>query len=131
MNKVILVGRLTKDPDYRKNETDDKRDCARYTLAVDRRAKGEADFISCVAFGKGAGFAAVYLKKGTKIAVTGHIQTGSYTNREGQKVYTTDVIVEDQEFVESKKAAEEEREPAPADSFVNIQDSEMEGLPFN
>jgi len=108
MNKVILVGRLTKDPDVRYQANDPSKAIARYTLAVDRRMKREgeatADFIGCVAFGKSAEFAEKYLKKGTKIAITGRIQTGSYTNRDGQKVYTTDVVVEDQEFVESKNA---------------------------
>ena len=98
MNKAILIGRLTRDPDVRKSS---ETMVARYTLAVDRFKDG-ADFISCVAFGKSAEFADKYLKKGTKIAVTGHIQTGSYENREGQKVYTTDVIVETHEFVEPK-----------------------------
>ena len=99
MKRVVLMGRLTKDPDVRYS----KETCvARYTLAVDRRGEG-ADFIPCVAFGKGGEFAEKYLRKGTKIAVSGRIQTGSYTNKEGQKVYTTDVIVDDQEFAESKK----------------------------
>ena len=99
MNRVILMGRLTKDPEVR--YTKDQMAVARYTLAVDRRNK-EADFISCVVFGKGGEFAEKYLKKGTKIAVSGRIQTGSYTNKEGRKVYTTEVVVEDQEFAESK-----------------------------
>lgn len=99
MNRVILMGRLTKDPEIRYSK--DQMAVARYTLAVDRRNK-EADFISCVSFGKGGEFAEKYLKKGTKIAVSGRIQTGSYTNREGRKVYTTEVVVEDQEFAESK-----------------------------
>lgn len=99
MNRVILMGRLTKDPEVR--YTQDQMAVARYTLAVDRRNK-EADFISCVVFGKGGEFAEKYLKKGTKIAVSGRIQTGSYTNKEGRKVYTTEVVVEEQEFAESK-----------------------------
>lgn len=99
MNRVILMGRLTKDPEVRYSK--DQMAVARYTLAVDRRNK-EADFISCVVFGKGGEFAEKYLKKGTKIAVSGRIQTGSYTNKEGRKVYTTEVVVEDQEFAESK-----------------------------
>lgn len=106
MNKVILIGRLTRDPEVREGETT----VAKYTLAVDRRVakdKQETDYISCVAFTKKAEFAEKYLKKGTKIAVTGRIQTGSYTNRDGQKVYTTDVVVEDQEFCESKKKEED------------------------
>lgn len=106
MNKVILMGRLTKDPDIKYTQGDVA--IARYTLAVDRRKKNEADFISCVVFGKGAEFAAKYLKKGTKIAVAGHIQTGAYNNKDGVKVYTTDVVVEDQEFAESKAKAQED-----------------------
>lgn len=113
MNKVILIGRLTKDPEYKQGETTT---IARYKLAVDRM-KGEADFISCVAFGKAADFADKYLKQGMKIAVSGRIQTGSYTNRDGQKVYTTDVVVDAQEFCESKKA----------NDFVAVDD---ERLPF-
>ena len=115
MNKVILMGRLTREPEVRlAGETQ----VAKYSLAVDRRfKKDEADFISCVAFGKGAEFAEKWLHKGTKVVVTGRIQTGSY-EKDGRKVYTTDVIVEDQEFAESKKQ----------DDFVNV--SEDEGLPF-
>lgn len=106
MNKVILIGRLVREPDVRYLDREDSLCVARYTLAVDRREKGkEADFIRCVVFGKGAEFAEKYLVKGTKIAVTGRIQTGSYTDREGRKVYTTDVIVEEQEFTEGKRAA--------------------------
>lgn len=107
MNKVILMGRLTADPDVRYSQGENSRAVARYRLAVDRRRPGangqrEADFISCVAFDKAAEFAERYLHKGTKIAITGRIQTGSYTDRNGQKVYTTDVIIEEQEFAESK-----------------------------
>ena len=108
MNKVILMGRLTRDPDVRYSQGDNSMAIARYTLAVDRRMSrqnnngGEqqqtADFISCVAFGRSAEFAEKYLHQGTKLVVTGRIQTGSYTNRDGQKVYTTDVVVEDQEI---------------------------------
>lgn len=109
MNKVILVGRLTRDPEVRYSTGDSAMAVARYTLAVDRKVRRDseqsADFISCIAFGKSGEFAEKYLKKGTKIAVTGRIQTGSYTNREGQKVYTTDVVVEEHEFVESRNAA--------------------------
>ena len=111
MNKVILMGRLTRDPDVRYSAGENALAIARYTLAVDRRFKrdGEAsaDFISCVAFGRSAEFAEKYLRQGTKIAVSGRIQTGSYTNRDGQKVYTTEVVVEDQEFAESKSASEQ------------------------
>jgi len=106
MNKVILMGRLTRDPDYRQPADDSSVSVARYTLAVDRRMarNGEqsADFISCVTFGRNADFAEKYLKQGTKVAVVGRIQTGSYTDRNGNKVYTTDVVVEDHEFAESK-----------------------------
>ena len=112
MNKVILMGRLTRDPDVRYSQGPEPQAFARYTLAVDRRIRRDnndpnaqtADFISCVAFGKSAQFAEQYLRKGTKIAITGRIQTGKYTNREGQTVYTTDVFIEDQEFAESKNA---------------------------
>ena len=102
MNKVILMGRLTRDPEVRYSAGDNSMAIARYTLAVDRRFKrdGEAtaDFIGCVAFGRSAEFAEKYFRQGLKVVVTGRIQTGSYTNRDGQKVYTTDVVVEDQEF---------------------------------
>ena len=137
MNEVILMGRLTKDPNI--NYTGEK-PVARYTLAVERRIKPEggptADFISCVTFGKTAEFAEKYLHQGTKIAVIGRIQTGSYTNKDGQKVYTTDVVVEDHEFVESKSSAGEggysqtagRPEPSAAEGvFANIPDEE---LPF-
>ena len=111
MNKVILMGRLTRDPDVRYSQGENATAVARYTLAVDRRFKRDgdqsADFIGCVSFGRQAEFAEKYLRQGTKIAVTGRIQTGSYTNRDGQKVYTTDVVVEEQEFAESKAAAGE------------------------
>ena len=111
MNKVILMGRLTRDPEVRYSAGNNSMAVARYTLAVDRRfrrdGENNADFIGCVAFGKSAEFAEKYLRQGTKIIVTGRIQTGSYTNRDGQKVYTTDVVVEDQEFAESKAAASE------------------------
>ena len=106
MNKVILIGRLTRDVETRYSQGANPVAVARYTLAIDRRFKKEgeqeADFISCVAFGKAGEFAEKYFKKGTKIAITGRIQTGSYTNKDGQKVYTTDVVVEEQEFAESK-----------------------------
>ena len=128
MNKSILIGRLTKDPDYR----DGQKPFARYTLAVDRYGEG-ADFIPCVVFGKGADFARDYLKKGVKIAVVGRIQTGKYTNRDGQTVYTTDVIVTEQEFAESKKASEENTPSTPPDpdDFVKIPDNVDEELPFH
>ena len=152
MNKVILMGRLTRDPEVRYTQGERSMAVARYTLAVDRRRRtgnGDnqtADFIQCVAFDRAGEFAEKYFHQGIKVLVTGRIQTGSYTNRDGQKVYTTDVIVEDQEFAESKNAsassmsggpapAPAER-PAPAaaigDGFMNIPDGgEDEGLPFN
>lgn len=113
MNKVILMGRLTREPELRYSQGENSMAIARYTLAVDRRGRRDntdnsgqtADFISCVAFGKNGEFAEKYLHQGTKICISGRIQTGSYTNREGQKVYTTDVIVDDQEFAESKNAS--------------------------
>ena len=147
MNKVILMGRLTRDPDVRYSQGESSSAIARYTLAVDRRfVKRDdpnaqtADFIGCVAFGKEAEFAEKYLKKGTKIAVSGRIQTGSYTNKEGVKVYTTDVVVEDQEFAESKnsqggtsyQAPDSAPQPGAAgDGFMNIPDGIEEELPFN
>lgn len=107
MNKVILMGRLTRDPEVRYTSGEEAKAIGRYTLAVDRRFKREgeaaADFISCVAFGRQAEFAEKYFRQGTKILVTGRIQTGSYTNKEGRKVYTIDIVVEEQEFAESKK----------------------------
>ena len=112
MNKVILMGRLTRDPEVRYSQGENSTAIARYTLAVDRRFRrnndGEqsADFIGCVAFGRSAEFAEKYFRQGLKIAVTGRIQTGSYTNRDGQKVYTTEVVVEEQEFAESKSASD-------------------------
>ncbi len=149
MNKVILMGRLTRDPEVRYSAGDNSLAIARYTLAVDRRFKrdGEAtaDFISCVAFGRTAEFAERYFHQGIKIAISGRIQTGSYTNREGQKVYTTEVVVEDQEFAESKNASASNSysNPAPStpkpdptagngiDGFMNIPDGIDEELPFN
>lgn len=145
MNKVVLIGRLTKDPEVRYTQGDQPMCVARYTLAVDRRGKQKegqqtADFISCVAFYRAGEFAEKYFHKGLKIAITGRIQTGSYTNRDGQKVYTTDVVVEEQEFVESKASAESRQpqsteQPAATtdhDGFMYIPDiAEDEGLPFN
>ena len=140
MNKVILMGRLTRDPEVRYSQGDVATAVARYTLAVDRRFRREgeatADFINCVAFGRQAEFAERYLRQGTKIAITGRIQTGSYTNRDGAKVYTTDIVVEEQEFAESKNAsnvssARPEPQVAAGDGFMNIPDGvEDEGLPF-
>ena len=137
MNKVILVGRLTRDPEVRYSQGAEQTAIARYSLAVDRRFKrdGEAtaDFINCVAFGKSGEFAKKYLHKGIKIAITGRIQTGSYTNKEGQKIYTTDSVVEEQEFCESKASSGESApQPAPQseDGFMEIP-SNFDELPFN
>lgn len=130
MNTVILLGRLTRDPEVRQTTGNEPMTIARYTLAVDRRTKDKtADFINCVAFGKNAEFAEKYLKQGTKIALNGRIQTGSYTNRDGKKVYTTDVVVENQEFAESKGDKAETKKEEPTD-FVPVPD-DMPDLPFN
>jgi single-strand DNA-binding protein len=148
MNKVILMGRLTRDPDVRYSQGESASCIARYTLAVDRRFVRRdsqdaqtADFIGVVAFGKAGEFAEKYFHKGTKICVTGRIETGSYTNKDGVKVYTTEVVVEDQEFAESKNsgsgdfsqpAASGSAAPvAAADGFMNIPDGIDEELPFN
>ena len=139
MNKCTLIGRLTRDPEVRYTQGDNAMAIARYSLAVDRRFKrdGEpdADFINCVAFGKSGEFAEKYLKKGTKVAVVGRIQTGSYTNKDGQKVYTTDVVVEEQEFAESKNSgSSDNNQSAPVNKntdFMNIPDGIDEELPFN
>ena len=143
MNKVILMGRLTRDPEVRYSQGESATAVARFTLAVDRRFRRDdasADFIGCVAFGKNAEFIEKYFRQGTKALITGRIQTGSYTNRDGQKVYTTDVVVEDQEFAESKNAQSESgfqpsSRPQPSaaigDGFMNIPDGIDEELPFN
>ena len=152
MNKVILIGRLTRDPEVRYSQGENSSVIARFTLAVDRRFRrqGEeatADFIGCVAFGRTAEFAEKYLKQGTKVAAVGRIQTGSYTNKDGQRVYTTDVVVEELEFAESKNASgnnggsynneyqsQPMSRPTPsqaADGFMNIPDGIDEELPFN
>ena len=130
MNQVILMGRLTKDPEIKYTQGDNAMAIAKYNLAVDRMKKGEADFISCIAFGKSAEFAEKYLHKGTKIAVTGRIQTGSYTNKDGQKVYTTDVIVSSQEFAESKGSEPQTAPKKQDDGFMNIPDNIDEEIPF-
>ena len=138
MNKVILMGRLTRDPEVRYSAGENSMAIARYTLAVDRRFKrdGEAtaDFISCVAFGKQAEFAERYFRQGIRIVVTGRIQTGSYTNRDGNKVYTTDVVVEEQEFAESKGSSEaqgaSQMSTPNGDGFMSVPDDDT-GLPFN
>ena len=137
MNKVILMGRLTREPEVRYTQGNNPTAVAKYSLAVPRKFKREGepdcDFINCVAFGKSAEFAEKYLHKGTKIAVVGRIQTGSYTNKDGQKVYTTDVVVEEQEFCESKSQQQESQRTAPSgnDGFMNIPDGIDEELPFN
>ena len=146
MNKVILMGRLTRDPEVRYSAGENALAIARYTLAVDRRfrrdGEASADFINCVAFGRNAEFAEKYLRQGTKIVACGRIQTGSYTNKDGQRVYTTEVVVEEQEFAESKAAAGNNdggfapaRTSAPAmdagDGFMNIPEGIDEELPFN
>ncbi len=166
MNRVVLMGRLTKDPEVRYSQGDSSMAIARYTLAVDRRRgranqndQQTADFISCVAFGKSGEFAERYLHKGTKICVSGRIQTGSYTRQDGTKVYTTEVVVEDQEFAESKSAQNSGSDygsygaggygagsnaaqtapsssagasaPGAIDGFMNIPDGIDEELPFN
>ena len=140
MNKVILMGRLTRDPDMRGEGTGL---VARYTLAVDRRfsrnEENNTDFINIVVFGKGAEFAEKYLKKGTKVVISGRIQTGSYTNKDGQKVYTTDVVAEEQEFAESKNAAGAGGQSEVSSSnnsvqddgdFMNISDGVKDDMPF-
>ena len=152
MNVVVLVGRLTRDPDIRQSQGDNPTVVARYTLAVDRRftrnsnSDQTADFISMVSFGKTAEFIEKYVHKGTKLVVRGRIQTGSYTNKDGQKVYTTDVVGEDVEFAESKKAQEgyegtgsygavqnaggNDSPAAPDDGFINVPEGINEELPF-
>lgn len=141
MNKVILMGRLVRDPETKYSQGQNSIAISRYTLAVDRRFKkdGEptADFIQCVVFGRGAEFTEKYFRQGMKVSISGRIQTGSYTNKDGVKVYTTEVIIEEQEFAESKKAAEQNNPnhvgnvPASGDGFMNIPDGIDEELPFN
>lgn len=142
MNKVILIGRLTNDPEVKYTQGENAMCIARYSLAVDRKFKREgeqtADFIRCVAFGKNGEFAEKYLKKGTKIAVEGRIQTGSYDGKDGNKVYTTDIVVEAHEFCESKQGSVSDglsKINAPietdSDGFMNIPDGIDEELPFN
>lgn len=142
MNKAILMGRLTRDPEVRYSQGENPTAVARYSLAVERRFKKEgeadADFINIVAFGKAGEFAEKYFRKGMKVAITGRIQTGSYTNKEGQKVYTTDVIAEEQEFAESKasQAAQESNNNAGGnnpvnDEFIQIPEGMIDDLPFN
>lgn len=136
MNKVILMGRLTRDPDIRYAQTDPAMPVARYTLAVNRYRKSggeqQADFIPCVVFRKGAEFAEKYLHQGVKLLVSGHIQTGSYVNKDGQKVYTTEVVVAEQEFAEKKAVSFGSARPETADGgFMNIPEGiDDEELPF-
>lgn len=137
MNKWSGIGRMTKDPDVRETQSGTK--IARFTLAVDRRFKKEgeqtADFISCIAFGKNAEFFEMYFHQGMKVAVVGRIQTGSYTKNDGTKVYTTDVVIEEQEFVEKKEAQTEAPRQAPpvgpAPEFMDIPDDQLDELPFH
>lgn len=132
MNKWIGIGRLTKDPEVRHTTTQNGEDftIARYTLAIDRRGKDAgADFIPCVAFGKSGEFAEKYLSKGTKMAVVGRIQTGSY-EKDGRKIYTTEIVIEEQEFAESKRSAEEAQPTAPSEGFMDVPGNASEDLPF-
>lgn len=148
MNRVILMGRLTRDPDVRYSQGERAMAIARYTLAVDRRGRRNqegneqtADFINCVAFDKAGEFAEKYFRQGMRVLISGRIQTGSYTNKDGAKVYTTDIVVEDQEFADSKGATapgegpRQTNRPEPSsvgDGFMNIPDGlEDDGLPFN
>lgn len=149
MNKVVLVGRLTRDPEVKYSHGDNATAIARFTLAVDRKIKRDneetADFISCIDFGRMAEFAEKYFRKGTKIAISGRIQTGSYTNREEQKVYTTEVVIEEQEFSESKAASQQNnsgntqnasnnqqpQQPKPQTSSDGFMSAANEELPFH
>lgn len=135
MNKVILMGRPTRDPEVRYSQGDNKLAIARFTLAVDRRIKKDndqnADFISCVAFGKTAEFIEKYILQGIKIVVCGRIQTGNYTNKDGQKVYTTEVLVEELDFAQSKSENSTKPSQSVGDGFMNIPDGIDEELPFN
>ena len=149
MNKVILMGRLTRDPEVRYSQGERSMAIARYTLAVDRRGRRgqegseqNADFIPCVAFDRAGEFAEKYFRQGMRVLISGRIQTGSYTNKDGQRVYTTEVIIEDQEFADSKNSSggdggyQPMSRPAPTsaigDGFMNIPDGvHDEGLPFN
>lgn len=142
MNKVILMGRLTRDPEVRYSQGDNAAAIAKFALAVNRKTKREnetsADYINCISFGRSAEFAEKYFRKGTKIVILGRIQTGSYTNRDGQKVYTTDIVIEEQDFAESKSASQQNNSGSThntsnnwqtnTDVFTNTDD---EGLPFH
>ena len=138
MNQAIICGRLVRDPEIRYTNGEEAKAVAKYTIAVDRMRDKEADFISCVAFGKSAEFAEKYFRKGQRVLVSGRIQTGSYTNKEGQKVYTTEVIIATQEFTDGKGASTGQASSRPsssnasADGFMSIPDGvDGEGLPFN
>lgn len=142
MNKVVLMGRLTRDPQIRYSQGERAMAIARYTLAVERRGRKnqdgneqQADFINCIAFDRVGEFAEKYFKQGQRVLISGRIQTGSYTNRDGQKVYTTDIVVEEQEFADSKNASGNQKQEGASDigdGFMNIPDGvEDEGLPFN
>lgn len=138
MNKVILMGRLARDPEIRYTQGENSMVVARFTLAVDRRFKRDnqptADFISCIFFRKTAEFVEKYCKKGTKLVVEGSWQTGSYTNKDGNKVYTNDCLVDNCEFAESKATAEQNQKndnKSGNDDFMNIPDGVEDGLPFN
>jgi len=138
MNKVILIGRLTRDVETRYSQGNEPMAISRYTLAVERKFKREgepeADFVNCVAFGRAGDFAEKYFRKGMKVAISGRIQTGSYTNKDGVKVYTTDIVIEEQEFAESKNNSDGNNRPEPttnSDGFMNIPDDIGEELPFN
>lgn len=149
MNKVILMGRLTRDPEVRYSQGDNATAIARFTLAVDRRIKRDneasVDYINCVSFGRSAEFAEKYFHKGTKIVIVGRIQTGSYTNKDGQKVYTTDIVIEEQDFAEGKAASQQNnsgnaqnasnnqqaQQPKPQTSPDGFMSADDEGLPFH
>ena len=159
MNKVTLVGRLTRDPEVRYGGADNSTAVARFTLAVDRRFKRDneatADFIPCVVFGKSAEFAEKYFRQGMRVAISGRIQTRNYTNKDGVKVYTTEVVIEEQEFAESRSESQnnggrsnagqpaqqqnnnqsqnqqQSAYPGPGDGFMDIPDGIDEELPFN
>lgn len=138
MNKVILMGRLTRDPEVRYSQGERSMAIAKYTLAIDRRKTQQnsnpgADFINCVAFDRAGEFAEKYFRQGHRVLISGHLQTGSYTNKDGQKVYTTDVIVESQEFADSRRdGSGAGSRGSKDDDFMNIHDNvEDEGLPFN
>ena len=149
MNKVILMGRLTRDPEVRYSQGDNATAIARFTLAVDRRIKRDneasVDYINCVSFGRSAEFAEKYFHKGTKIVIVGRIQTGSYTNKDGQKVYATDIVIEEQDFAESKAASQQNnsgnaqnasnnqqaQQPKPQTSPDGFMSADDEGLPFH